>query len=454
MKKIDENNFSRIELAIIEKFNCTHNKAKEILSSLKLYINCGQDIYKSKILQAALLTAVNTGSRAFLGGVYVYIPANVECLIDWPRAKALDKIVKSLGGNIVDKNIDIEEAIYIGQEKGKTDCYRVIANEWQGGLLVPGDKIELPLNCFDAKLCCGGIAAAAITVGLMFLKKTTIDSLALLESRGISLWKPDLNWYDNESGGPKLKYLPKKYWALGLGHLGQAYLWNINFLPYKNTSEIIIYLQDADKIIKANIDSGLLTNKGSVDKLKTRICQKFLEQRGFQTRVIERKFDKYFKVNKIENEPLVALCGFDNPESRMALENSGFDYIVNCGLGATLDSFYDIIVDSLPNPEFYKLLTTQANIKTDIKHKTVNKILNEESKDICGILNIANKAISTSFVGALASSFVLGDILRGLNGGNRYIKTNCNLRDISRIKVTNQIPYKNELATNGYLNVS
>jgi hypothetical protein len=452
MKQIDENSFSRIELAIIEKHNCSDKEAKSILNSLKLFINCDESIYQNRVLQSALLTAVNTGRRAFLGGVYVYLPKNVKCLFNWSGNKEMEKIIKLLGGKVVDRKLKGPDVIYVGQNNSNIDYYRIVGNEWQGGVLVPGDNIKLSMNR-NSKLCLGGIAASAIVVGLMFLKKSSIYSLALLESTGISLWRPDLIWCSKEAIGPKIKYLPQKYWLLGLGHLGQAYLWNMSFLPFSNSSKVMVYLQDIDRIIKANIDSGLLSFNNSIGKLKTRVCQKFLEDRKFETRLIEKRFDKSFKVNRKDNEPLLALCGFDNLESRLELQHSEFDYIVNCGLGGALDSFDDIMIDSLPNSETYKFWETRINAKQDILHKTVNEILNKEMEDKCGIFDIANKAISTSFVGALAGTLALGDLLRGLNDGQRFMKINVSIRNLSNIKTTDSISYKSQLTPNGFLGV-
>jgi len=59
---------------------------------------------------------------------------------------------------------------------------------------------------------------------------------------GISLWRSDLHCLDDSAGGPGVTLLPNKFWLLGLGHLGQAYIWNIGLLPFKAPNEITFLL--------------------------------------------------------------------------------------------------------------------------------------------------------------------------------------------------------------------
>jgi hypothetical protein len=55
------------------------------------------------------------------------------------------------------------------------------------------------------------------------------------------------------------------------------------------------------------------------------------EQRGFTTRIVERRFASNFQIEP--EEPQVALCGVDNAAARAALEDAGFAQIIEAGLG-------------------------------------------------------------------------------------------------------------------------
>jgi hypothetical protein len=61
-------------------------------------------------------------------------------------------------------------------------------------------------------------------------------------------------------------------------------------------------------------------------KLKTRVCSKWLEERGFRTRLMERPFDLNFRCRTVkpQAEPRLALCGFDSNPARRDLQTAGF----------------------------------------------------------------------------------------------------------------------------------
>lgn len=75
------------------------------------------------------------------------------------------------------------------------------------------------------------------------------------------------------------------------------------------------------------------------------------------------------------------------------------------------------------------------------------------TNDECGILaqDIASKAISSSFIGTIASTFVLAELLKGLNGGSKIDKMNLDLRSINeRIIIKGKEASTQLLAKNGY----
>src|SRR5688500_8162240 len=97
---LNVDSFNRLSLCLIEKFRISSEAAMEKLAALKLNLICGEKIKSSIPLQAALLTAVNTAKRAFLGGVFVEMPDTVPCLVPWPGNKSLNEVVLELGGLI------------------------------------------------------------------------------------------------------------------------------------------------------------------------------------------------------------------------------------------------------------------------------------------------------------------------------------------------------------------
>jgi hypothetical protein len=137
----------------------------------------------------------------------------------------------------------------------------------------------------------GGVFAGALAVAKSFLSAADISHRDVCEPMGLSLWRPDLCWLDADAAGPALQSLPAKLWFLGLGHLGQAYAWTVGLMPFHPQTPATIYLQDYDAVEEGNWSAGLLCEQNHVGRLKTRVSAEWLEQRGFQTRLIERSFD-------------------------------------------------------------------------------------------------------------------------------------------------------------------
>jgi hypothetical protein len=72
----------------------------------------------------------------------------------------------------------------------------------------------------------------------------------------------------------------------------------------------------------------------------------------------------------------------------------------------------------------------------------------------CGIVarTLAGKAISTSFVGAIAAALVVGEVLRGLHGGKRseFLRFQCR-RDQRPTAVHLPEKYQRRFARSGYV---
>lgn len=119
--------------------------------------------------------------------------------------------------------------------------------------------------------------------------------------------------------------------AIGLGHLGQAYLWALGMLPDASPQEVQLVLQDYDALVLANDSPSLLPSSVLLGEKKTRAMARWCEERGFRTAIVERRFNEKCWVN--DDEPHVALCGVENPMARAALEQVGFRRVIEAGLG-------------------------------------------------------------------------------------------------------------------------
>ncbi len=427
MERLTAQNFDRLAKALMERHGVSYSRAREMLGTLHLRLICSEEIRESAALQAALLTAINTGKRAFRGSVMVSLAKNVPLRVPWPDAATLNEAVLALGAQEDCGGPEgITKSLLFGDAPDMIDANRVVCDGWRSGLLPPGAKTTF-LAGPDFAL--GGVFAGAFAVAQAFLNAAEISHREISEQVGLSLWRPDLYWLDANAAGPPLHSLPAKLWLLGLGHLGQAYGWTLGLLPFSSKAPTTLYLQDYDIVEDGNWSAGLFCEPRHVGKLKTRLAAEWLEQRGFCTRLIERAFDENSK--RSTDEPRVALCGFDNPEARQVLEDVGFELVVDAGLGASLDHFDRIVLRTFPDAS-QKARDIYRSRSVDVP--SMNPALFGEDEGECGIVfqEIAGKAISSSFTGACASALVVSEVLRAMHGGGRREFLSVQLRDLER----------------------
>ena len=211
-------------------------------------------------------------------------------------------------------------------------------------------------------------------------------------------------------------------------------------------------LQDFDKVVHGNLSAGLLCEPDFVGAYKTRVVSEWLEQRGFDTRICERAFDG--TTRRHASEPAIALCGFDSAEARQHIENAGFDLIIECGIGASLDDFDSLLLHTFPDAS--KSPVDLWGAKMRLQERAASSFLIKAfSKDgDCGILaaTLAQKPVSTSFVGAYAGALMIGEVLRGLHDGVRMELLSAQMRADENI-VGSQRPenYVHRFARNGFL---
>lgn len=444
MSRVTAHNFDRLAKAMMQRHNVKYSKAIELLATLRLHLICGDEIHASAALQAALLTAVNSGKRAFRGGVSVELPGEVKLHLLWPGSETLADAARSLGATVGVKPPLDASILILGKTFARENGLRVLCDGWRAGVLPSDTQIDFEAG---VDFALAGVFAGGLAVGRAFLSAAGICNRDVTEPTGISLWEPGVHWLSPEAKGPALTMLPEKLWLLGLGHLGQAYAWTLGLLPFAEPSRTTIFLQDFDSVEPGNWSAGLLCEAGGVGKMKTRLCADWLQARGLQTRMIERAFDEGF--HRRPDEPRVALCGFDNAESRRSLEEVGFELIVESGLGATLDRFDRIVLHTFPDAS---AKARDIWEKDQADESTFDLSLLEEAEEECGIVlqEIAGKSISSSFTGACASALVVSEVLRAIHGGKRREFIALHLRDFEIPKSPNREEnYQLRVAKNG-----
>lgn len=403
--------------------------AQRIFAGYRIGVAVGPEIEHSATHQAALLTFLRLASRVFLGGIDVVMFADVPNLvlgnasINQAMAVAGARRVKLLEPHV--------PAVCIGTialPHSASFAVRAVFSGWRAGV-VPADA-ALPFE-FESELALSGALAAALAVNEAFLFVRQDTPEAGLREIGMSLWQPDVlkDWWKAENDGPPLSYLPSRLWLIGLGHLGQAYLWGLSLLPYAHPGEVEMMLQDIDTVSVSTLSTSILSDSGMVGLRKTRAIAATMELRGFRTAIVERKFDDSLRIQS--DDPQIALCGVDNALARRALGDAGFKLVVEAGLGSGAKDFRAIRIHTFPGtkdprklwlPVADKVINAEAPAYGDLKSRGL---------DQCGVTLLAGKAVGAPFVGMTAAALCLAEILRLLHGGTLFAVHDLDLKSPS-----------------------
>lgn len=415
--------------------------AYQLFRTYRVGVRVGPHIRDSAAHQAALLTIVNTGRRALLGGVFIEGDLDIPLAVPVPNCRSLADAVRAFGGRIVKALSEGMPTLNVGDAKSTPQSHpvelSVIFSDWRGGV---APRNEAPFQTDDA-IVPAAVLAGALAVSEVF-QHLRGNPMAGRRKVGMSLWEPGaLNW-ESAAAGPIAIALPSRLWLIGLGHLGQAYLWVLGLLPYPVPSDVQLVLHDFDRLADSNDSTSLLTTMEIVGGYKTREMAKWAESRGFGTRIVERRFPGGLRIEN--DEPRLALGGVDNPQARAAYEDAGFDWIVEAGLGAGPTEFLAIRLHTFPASTTARdKWGSTTGRKSEVPPTAPYRDLSERGVDQCGLVQLATRSVGAPFVGAAAATLVIGEVLRHLNGGPTNEVIDLTLRDpLSRLTVPTTRPMK------------
>lgn len=384
---------------------------------------------RSPAHQAALLTIVNTGRRALLGGVSVAGALDTPLCVDLPGGHAnLHAAVLALGGKVVETLPEAVPTLILGNYAGDATgiALRITFGDWRSAVIPAGEDGPVQLEQSDAIL--PAICAAALGVSEIF-QHLRGSPYAGRRTIGLSLWQPECKVWEKASAGPQDYVVPSRLWLIGLGHLGQAYLWVLGLLPYADPSAVELTLQDFDRLTLSNDSTSVLTTVNQVSRRKTREMALWAEARGFGTRLVERRFAGDISLRP--DDPRVALCGVDNLEARAALEDPGFDLVVEAGLGAGPVEFLAMRLHCFPSSLNARRRWSDAGASAAPANDEAPAYLQlaEAGADRCGLVQLASRTVGAPFVGVFAATMAIAEVIRRLNGAKGFEVMDLSLSD-------------------------
>lgn len=379
------------------------------------------DSFSSNIcVQVIALTAINSAARSFRGNVEVIAPSHSVLIAPGFEGMSLAEFMSWLGiGDIGMEAAASWPTINIGNQLdvGPTSTIRPWADGWHFGI---GNNGACTTNFF-APAC---VAAGGLAVSEAFSILRHDNPYAGRRNITLSLWSIASGTADTEPRGDSVPPISSA-WLVGLGHLGQAYAWILGFMM--PACKATLYLQDVDVVTKSTLSTSMLSVTSDLKKRKTRVVSKWLEQRGYSTALVERRFDGAQRVGL--NEPQLALFGVDNAAARRVLEGADFRFVIDAGLGSGYRDFRAIRVRTFPGPSEAAQIWAADNIATNSSQAAAYKALLAAGADPCGVTTLATRAVGAPFVGCVAAAFVVAELMRHEMGARSIGFVDLNLRN-------------------------
>jgi ThiF family len=436
-----EMRLSRISKLLVDRDEVTTDEALSRRRRYSVTLCCGADVAMSRTMQLAVLTAAETAHRCFPGAVTVHCDPAVgtaPCL-PWPRlnqtfGQMLTNILGQDTVKVQPRSGSSGKVLLFGDAPVSPGAIRVTFDGW---IAKVGPAATMPALPEREYCSLAGVVAAAIAVSELFSSFAEISVEATRRTVGFSLWRPDLDIGDPDALGVQVEFLPRNIWILGLGHLGNAYLWAMASLPYPEDGMGEVFLMDFDQVEPENTDTGVLFTPGDVGSYKTRVCNRWLAARGFRSRMVERYFDSNFRCR--EDEPRQAFCGFDNNPARRDLATARFLKVMENGLGGTVDNFDTVSFHTLPNPrpveELWPDLSPEGQEQRRLRREELareNPAYSSIAGDPCGRAELAGKSVAVPFVGITAAALAVAEAVRLLHDGPAYTDIKLVLSDLGR----------------------
>ena len=395
-----ERQIARISKILVDNEKISFDEAQARLRALTLEIVVGPES-TSPAAHAAILTAVSVASRTFVGGVRV-TGAVDGCLNSaLPlRAETLAEAVGLVGAS--DFNSAASRKILVGMN-GISEAAWYVSPWWNGWRAGTTKSGEARWDAGDNPL--PGIAAGALAVGVAF----EAERKRSVEFQGeVDLWPIGAG-----QKAPRFDdvFLPGALWLVGLGNLGQAFLWTLSALPFGNPGDVSLVLQDRDTVTEENWATSVLVKDETYGSLKTKVAEDWASAKCFDARRIDRHLSARDRLD--DDDPRLALSGVDKVEARRLMAEVGFDCIVDAGLGRTASDFdrYRVTVFDRTRP-IDKHFAGQEDGPVGQDPPTGDAYRRLEAEiGPCGAVEIGGASVAAPYVSALAAAIAISRVI-------------------------------------------
>ncbi|USQ95898.1 ThiF family adenylyltransferase [Caulobacter sp. RL271] len=369
--------------------------------------------------QALLLSVVRCGVRMFKAGVFLGEGLSGRITIGLERPARLRRALQDLGAQVQTAPLDAAR-LWIGADDGHgAPQLRAWVDGWQA--VISPRPAEDPPRTGNVL---AGMAAGGLAVAELFRKTVLADVRACRRPQALSVWGA------NEPEIAKITRLPRHAWLLGLGNLGQATLFGLSLLPWDDPGEATFVLNDADVVGPENLSVQILTTPAWIGRKKVRAAAEWIEARGFKVVLDERRF--IASTQPGQNDPRMALVGVDNLDARRWAAASGFDLVIDAGLGASGPEAFDIRLHAFPGAQDPAAVWPEIQTAGRKLPSSLAALVEQGRLDMCGAMTIAGASVGVPCTAVVAAALQLGQACRALETGSCADRVDLSLADLPR----------------------
>ena len=396
MELVEELNRT-VKLALDDGRVASLAEAQALFEGFRLRIVVGPGFAKSLAAEAAVLTLVTAAPKTFLGGVEVVGATDERCTLAWFANRSLAEVAHGAGarvGTSPSARASHVATIRVG-DSVSTDGpeFSVSLQLSRVGFVISPDEPAYSERAAPVEV---GVAAAGAALSEAFAYVYRRSAVA--GERRLSFRMPGLA-AGNRTDEPA--------WIVGLGHLGQAFLWTLALA--RAGDACAVKLTDFDSVSASSLSTCLLVRSTDISKPKVQVVGDRLNELGF---IVELDPSRLTLDGAVPTSDAgVAIVAVDNIGLRRSLDRLKGVRIFEAGIGSGTDGFMRVQLHAFPGQRLARDVWAgedpHASRVVDISAPAYQALL-KQTGDECGTTLLAGRSIATPFVGAFAGALLFG----------------------------------------------
>lgn len=411
MKLIDTLNRT-MKLAMDEGMVGSYEEAQVLFNSFRLRISVEAGFTAVPAAEAAVLTLLNAAPKTFLGGVELVGPLEEICTQAWFAGIKLGEVAQQFGVTTATSGVESMPTIFVGDCLLSENNFCLSISMQQEGFILSPERVSIGTIKSPVE---SGVAAAGAALNEAFQH---IYRKAPLAGQREIRWKLP-------SAIQKTSICPM--WLIGLGHLGQAFLWTAalagdNCLPRE------IRLSDYDTVSLSSLSTCLLVRAKDIGRKKVDVVAEQLEVLGVR---VQRDYERLdLDASFVRSAQALAIVAVDNIMLRRSLDRLHAAQVLEAGIGDGADAFTRVQVHAFPGPRKARDIwggdDIRATRSVDISKPAYQDLL-VKSGDECGTTLVAGRSVATPFVGAFAGAVLSRLAMNSLDYDHAWSFDVCSL---------------------------